>query len=54
MLDVVFTIPFNNITYVCWRDENNTPKYRPLSKEEDQEYFTSKDPTQVLLKLIKA
>jgi hypothetical protein len=38
-----WTIPFNNVTYVCWRDKNNSPKYRQMTDQEDHEYFTSED-----------
>jgi len=36
-----WTIPFNNITYVCWRDKNNRPRHRQMTEQEEREYFTS-------------
>lgn len=54
MSDKAFTIPFNNITYLCWQDKDNTPQYRPLSREEDYKYFTAKDQGRVMSELIGA
>lgn len=36
-----WTIPFNGVNYVCWKDKNNNPQYRQMTAEEEREYFTS-------------
>lgn len=48
-----WTIPFDNITHVCWRDENNTPRYRKMTEQEDYEYFTSNDKEKYLNELLR-
>lgn len=36
-----WTIPFDNINYLCWRDKDNNPRYRQMTDKEEREYFTS-------------
>ena len=36
-----WTIPFDGVTYVCWKDKKGQPKYRPLSYNEEVEYFST-------------
>lgn len=36
-----WTIPFNGVNYVCWRDRKNVPQYRQMTAREEREYFTS-------------
>lgn len=47
-----WTIPFNNTNYVCWKDKNNTPRYRMLTPEEERAYFTSSDKEKYLNDLL--
>lgn len=47
-----WTIPFNNINYVCWRDSNNYPRYRQMTEQEEREYFTSENKEKYLNELL--
>lgn len=47
-----WTIPFNNTVYVCWRDKANKPHYRPMTEEEDKQYFTSPNKEKFLNELL--
>jgi hypothetical protein len=48
-----WTIPFNNTIYVCWRDEQNNPRYRQMTDQEDYEYFTSSDKEKYLNAMLR-
>lgn len=47
-----WTIPFDGTNYVCWRDKDNTPKYRQLTVEEERVYFTTSDKEKFLNELL--
>lgn len=48
-----WTIPFNNVTYVCWRDKENKPQYRQMTDKEEYEYFTTSDKEKYLNELLR-
>lgn len=45
-------IPFNNQYYLCWTDKSGQRRNRPLTNEEDKQYFTSPEPERVLNELL--
>lgn len=47
-----WTIPFNNVNYVCWKDRNNQPHYRAMTAEEEREYFKASNPEKYLNALL--
>jgi hypothetical protein len=47
-----WTIPFDNTTYLCWKDKQNRPKYRQMTDQEDYEYFTAQDKQKYLNELL--
>lgn len=48
-----WTIPFDGVNYVCWKDKNNTPQYRKMTLEEEKAYFTSPDKDKYLHDLLR-
>ena len=48
-----WTIPFDGINYVCWKDKNDTPRYRKMTMEEEKAYFTSDDKDKYLHDLLR-
>ena len=38
-----WTIPFNGVNYVCWKDRGNNVQHRKLTEAEERAYFTSND-----------
>ena len=48
-----WTIPFNNINYVCWRDDKDQPHYRQMTEQEEREYFTAPDRERYLSELLR-
>lgn len=48
-----WVIPFDNTNHVCWRDEKNAPRHRPMTYQEEREYFASKDKEKYLANLCK-
>lgn len=48
-----WTIPFNNTNYVCWRTDNNEPRYRQMTEKEEREYFTASDKERYLYELLR-
>ena len=47
-----WTIPFDGVNYVCWRDTKNSPHYRKLTVEEEREYFTAENKEKYLNDLL--
>lgn len=47
-----WTIPFDGVNYVCWRDAKNSPHYRKLTVEEEREYFTAENKEKYLNDLL--
>lgn len=47
-----WTIPFNGTNYVCWRDKKNQPQHRPMTPQEEREYFTSENKERYLHDLL--
>lgn len=47
-----WTIPFNGINYVCWRDKNNNPHHRKLTEDEERAYFSANDKEKYLNDLL--
>lgn len=50
MIKDIWTIPFDNINYLCWQ-ENGVRKHRQLTSQEEKEYFTSQEPEKYLNEL---
>jgi hypothetical protein len=48
----IWTIPFNNNYYICWKDKQGKTQHRPMTDAEDRAYFTSKDPERTLNELL--
>jgi len=48
----IWTIPFNNKYYICWKDKSGPVQHRPMTDEEDRKYFTSQDPERTLNELL--
>lgn len=48
----VWTIPLEGTTYVCWI-KNGEVDNRPLSLEEENEYFSSRDKDRFLNELLR-
>lgn len=46
-----WTIPLNGVTYACWKN-GNTPSHRPLSRDEETEYFKSPNKEKFLYDLL--
>ena len=49
-----WTIPFDGVNYLCWKDKNNTPQYRKMTREEENTYFTTTDKDKYLHELLRS
>jgi len=48
-----WTIPFDNITHVCWRDKNTgSSKFRQMTEREEREYFSAENKDKYLNELL--
>jgi hypothetical protein len=47
-----WTIPFESVNYLCWRDKDNKPQYRPLTPQEETEYFKASNKEKYLNDLL--
>lgn len=47
-----WTIPFDNVNYVCWKDKSNKPHYRKLTDSEERDYFLARNKEQFLNELL--
>lgn len=47
-----WTIPFDGITHVCWKDKNGNPQHRKMTAEEERGYFKSDDKEKYLNALL--
>ncbi len=48
-----WTIPFDGINYVCWKDKNGTPHHRKMTLEEERGYFKSEDKEKYLHAILR-
>lgn len=48
-----WTIPFDGVNYVCWKDSKNNPKYRKMTADEERSYFSSDDKEEYLRELLR-
>jgi hypothetical protein len=48
-----WTIPFDGITHVCWKDKNGAPQHRKMTREEETAYFKSQDRERYLNELLR-
>lgn len=51
MITNPWTIPFDGITYVCWK-QNNTPLYRKMTAQEERDYFKAQNKEKYLHDLL--
>jgi hypothetical protein len=51
MIDT-FTIPFDGVQYLCWK-ESGTPKHRAMTDAEFTRYVTSEDQERTLHDILK-
>lgn len=47
-----WTIPFDGVNYVCWKDRNNVRQHRKLTEQEERDYFSSSDKDKYLNDLL--
>lgn len=47
----IWVIPFEGINYLCWKNKNG-PQNRPLSDEEERNYFYSENKERYLRGLV--
>ena len=48
-----WTIPFDNITHVCWRDNTtNSYKFRQMTDNEERAYFAAENKDKYLNELL--
>lgn len=48
-----WTIPFDGVNYVCWKDKNNNPHHRKMTAEEEKAYFATTDKDKYLHELLR-
>jgi hypothetical protein len=48
-----WTIPFDGITHVCWKDKQGTPQHRKMTFAEESAYFKSSDKEKYLNELLR-
>lgn len=48
-----WTIPFNNVNHLCWR-EGNTSLNRKMTPSEERQYFDSDDQEEYLNELVRS
>ena len=47
-----WVIPIGGIRYLCWKDTKGKHKHKPLTREEENKYFTTSEQEKYLNELL--